>query len=167
VFPVYALVVAEGGAKLTDLTNPGEKKDAKAPFEMSSSSSASAASANYGDGTSASLVNNIFQAKKLTIARLASTLLTGLDLPVVDMTGLTGKYDFSIVLSEEDYRGLRAQTALNAGVAISPENLQAVSAADNSTLYAGLRDLGLKLELRKMPMPVLIVDSILKSPTEN
>jgi hypothetical protein len=37
----------------------------------------------------------------------------------------------------------------------------------NSSLHAGLRDLGLKLEPRKAPLPGLVIDSILKSPTEN
>jgi len=38
---------------------------------------------------------------------------------------------------------------------------------DYVSLFSGLRAVGLKLEPRKAPLPVLVVDSILKSPTEN
>ena len=68
--------------------------------------------------------------------------------PVVDSTGLNGSYDFELKWTG---RGQLAQAGDN-GITI-------FDAVDNQ--------LGLKLELKKTPMPVLFVDSVNEKPTEN
>jgi uncharacterized protein (TIGR03435 family) len=123
--------------------------------------------ANYGHGSLYSLADNKFEGKKLTMARLAGILSVSLDRPVIDMTELTGIYDFSIPVPEEDLRGMISRAFLNGGGVLPPEAIRHLDELDNASLYAGLRSLGLKLEQRKAPLPVLVVDSILKSPTEN
>jgi uncharacterized protein (TIGR03435 family) len=68
--------------------------------------------------------------------------------PVVDSTGLKGARDF-------DFRyNSRRQLALAGGQAIT-----LIDAVD--------KQLGLKLELRKIPLPVLVVDSVNQEPTNN
>jgi len=167
VLPVYALVVMEGGSKLKNAAESEEQPDSQGAIEIATSSNSTGINADYGNGTSASLTGNKFAATKLPMARFAATLLTGLSLPVIDMTGLTGKYDFAITLSDEDTRGLRIQTSLNFGGTVSPESRQFLESVDFASLYEGLRVLGLKLEPRKVAVPVLVIDSLSKTPTEN
>lgn len=166
-FPVYALVVAAGGATLKDLTEAGETTDAKDPVEASGYGGPQGGGGNYGNGSSYSLADNRFECKKLTTARIANVLSSFLDRPVVDITGLKGKYDISVNLAADDYRGMLFRSAVNAGVAFPAETLRFLDGVDNASLYEGLRAVGLKLEPRKAPLQVMAIDSILKSPTEN
>jgi len=80
-----------------------------------------------------------------TLRGLDSRYLTG---PVADQTNLTGAWDFD--LKWTDKRGLS-----DAG-------------ADGITLFSAVdRQLGLKLEPGKVPMPVLVVDRVNEKPTAN
>jgi uncharacterized protein (TIGR03435 family) len=71
------------------------------------------------------------------------------DRPVIDRTGLTGKYD------------VRLQFAPS-GVPTLSNVQQAVE-----IFTALIEQLGLKLEPGKGPVEVLVVDSVSKQPTEN
>jgi uncharacterized protein (TIGR03435 family) len=74
--------------------------------------------------------------------------------PVVDRTGLTGKYDFTLEYSQERKSSPGADplgTVVDAG----PNIVDAV------------QQLGLKLESKKAPIDVLVIDHIDKVPTEN
>jgi uncharacterized protein (TIGR03435 family) len=77
-----------------------------------------------------------------------------LDGPLNDATGLTGKYDYTIFWS------MTAQTAaldpLAAGEPDGPSIFEAVE-----------QQLGLKIEKRKGPEQVLVIDHVEKKPTEN
>ena len=123
--------------------------------------------ANYSDGASYDLRDGKFDAKKLTMTRLAAILTNSMDLPVVDKTGLTGKYDMSFPLPDDEIRGMISRAFLAAGGTGSPEMLKFLDGLDDASLYDGLNSLGLKLERRKLPVPVMVIDSILKTPTEN
>jgi len=83
-------------------------------------------------------------------------------LPALDMTGLQGGYDFTLNFSPiEQVRGpLPEQGAANAGVAIDPTG--ALSLMD-----AMRRQLGIRMEETKRPVPVLVIDSINEKPLEN
>ena len=72
-----------------------------------------------------------------------------LDRPVLDRTGLPGLYDFTI-----DASGLPTPT--------HPEGEGGIS-----IFTAVQRDLGLKLEARKEPVSILVIDSVNKNPTAN
>jgi len=75
--------------------------------------------------------------------------------PVVDLTGLDGAYDFTF-----SYSGVAAFQANVASGSNDPNG--AVS------LFEALeKELGLKLEVQKHPMPVLVVDHIEQKPTDN
>jgi uncharacterized protein (TIGR03435 family) len=69
----------------------------------------------------------------------------------VDKTGLDGLYDFTI-----DTSGLNSFNPQTADDATGPSIFTAVQA-----------DLGLKLESRKEPIKVLVIDSANKVPTKN
>ncbi len=73
--------------------------------------------------------------------------LTG---PVVDQTGLKGAWDFDLMW--DDKRGL---LALPAG-------------DERTTIFEAVdKQLGLKLEPQKVPMPVLVIDRVNEQPTAN
>lgn len=80
----------------------------------------------------------------------------------IDKSGLTGGYDFTLNFSPiEQVQGARPELgATNAGVALDPTGAL-------SLLDAVRRQLGIRLEETKRPVPVLVIDSINETPTEN
>jgi uncharacterized protein (TIGR03435 family) len=89
--------------------------------------------------------NQVITATRYTVADLARNLsFIGADRPVVDQTGLTGEYDFRIEAS--------------------PRRI--LEFGEISVYTAVQEQLGLKLEPRRAPVQVLVVDRFEK-PTEN
>lgn len=87
----------------------------------------------------------------------AYSLTTLLDRPVLDKTGLTGQYDFTVSYTAELAPG------------ISPDRLVNGAPLDTSgpSIFDALRDqLGLRLEPQKGPVPILVIDHVEK-PSEN
>ena len=82
--------------------------------------------------------------------------------PAIDKTGLRGGYDFMLNFSPiEQVQGPRPEAgAANTGVALDPTG--ALSLQD-----AVRRQLGIRLEETKRPVPVLVIDSINETPTDN
>jgi uncharacterized protein (TIGR03435 family) len=76
-----------------------------------------------------------------TMAELAALLSDPLKSPVVDKTGLTGRYDFTL-----DYSG---------------------GDDEESATISAVQGIGLRLEGRKIPVQVLVVDRAEKKPVEN
>lgn len=72
--------------------------------------------------------------------------------PVVDQTGLAGRYDFDMKFAAND-----------AELKQTMERME----ADQSSFAPALQDLGLKLDSLKAPVEVVIVDRAAKIPTEN
>jgi uncharacterized protein (TIGR03435 family) len=165
-FPVYVLEVNPGG-KLKDVSDTAEALDAKAPTEVNAQGSAAGVSASLPGGASFTFADNKFVAHKIAMTSLADILSRFMDKPVVDMTGLPGRYEVSLSLSEDDYRGMLIRSAINAGVALPPEALRYLATISDTSLHGALRANGLKFENRKAPLPVVVVDSVLKTPTEN
>jgi len=87
------------------------------------------------------------------------------DHPIVDLTGLTGSYDF--VLTWSDRNRFRP-----ANLPADPTQQPAAAAGSTDptgaiTFFEGVEKLGLKLTLQKHPMPVVVVDNLNRTPTEN
>ena len=87
--------------------------------------------------------------------------------PVEDKTGLDGSYDFTLTFTPIGLlngggrgRGGDGAPAAGGGDVLDPSGGLSVFDAVN-------RQLGLKLEMRKRPMKVLVIDSILEKPTDN
>jgi uncharacterized protein (TIGR03435 family) len=100
-------------------------------------------------GVTPALVGTCTNMPAANIAQLLHNMASDyLNKPVIDQTGLTGRYDIEIKWSRKD---ALAQTGSN-GTSI-------FDAAD--------KQLGLKLELKTSPIPVLFVDSALETPTPN
>ena len=97
--------------------------------------------------------NGRMTATSTTIESLTSCLTNEVRHPVLDKTGLTGHYDFKLRWTPED-----------APVAPGVDGDADTSAPD---LFTALQEqLGLKLESRKEPMDVIVIDHIEK-PSEN
>jgi uncharacterized protein (TIGR03435 family) len=165
-FPVYGLVLAKGGLKLTPL--PEDPEDAKASaVDVNVKGGPSGVSIDFGRGSSFSLGSNKFEIKKLTMAQFADSLSRFADRPVVDMTETAGKFDFSIDMTPEDYRSMLIRIAVKNGVNLPVEALRMMQEVAGDSLFQSLQAVGLKLETRKAPLDVLIVDRAAKAPTEN
>ena len=89
------------------------------------------------------------------------------DRPVMDMTELKGTYQVALELTMEDMRGV----VRTAGVMLPPGGGAAVAetASDPSggSIFSSLQQMGLKLEPRKAPVDLIVVDHVEKVPTEN
>lgn len=128
-YQVYVLGPGKNGSKLQESTSTGEANIEARPDR-------------------ASVV-----VERTPLSQIVDMLTAVLGAPVVDMTGLKGKYDITINIA--DYM---AEMQSTGGAPADP--LAVVKAALE-------QQLGLKLESRKMPLEALIVDSAVKIPTEN
>jgi uncharacterized protein (TIGR03435 family) len=168
-FPVYALEVAKGGLKmLVNASDPdAAKADANTPVNTNVSGSAQGVSINFGRGSSYTFANNRFEAKKLTMANLARGLELYTDRPIVDRTDLTGTYDFTLEITAEDYQAMLIRAAVTAGLTLPPEALRLLDGASLPSLFDAMQKVGLKLDARKAPLDVLVIDEARKTPTDN
>ena len=98
----------------------------------------------------------VLEATRMTMSELAVALTRNIGKPVIDRTNLPGIYQFTIKLPL-DFRLLaierRARTIPDDPSGVSP--LTAVG------------ELGLKLDARRVPVDVLIVDQVRRIPAEN
>jgi uncharacterized protein (TIGR03435 family) len=127
--PVYVLTVAKNGPKLQ------EAKDARHGIA----------------GRPRSI-----ESKGADMPALAATLARRLGRTVIDKTGLTGLYDFTLTFSPID------APAVGPAGQLSPET----DSAEPSIFTALQAQLGLKLESSKGPVAVLVIDRAEK-PSEN
>src|SRR5262249_6061878 len=139
----------------------------KAPVQVTATGGPGGTTVRLGPGSYFSFANNKFEGKKLTMSGLAETLGRFTDRPIVDMTELKGNYDFTLEFTAEDYRAMLIRSAIAAGVALPPEALRALEVSSGDSLLAAVQMLGLKLEPRKAPVDVLVIDHVEKTPTEN
>jgi len=137
--PVYALVVAKGGPKLKE--NPGTA-GGRQGIGMRPGGQA--------NGTAAPL------------ALLANLLSNVLSRPVIDRTGLTGKYDFELKWTPDAGQEIGPPGGLPPGVVPPPP-----PDPNGPTIFTALQEqLGLRLESAKGPMEMIVVDRVEK-PSEN
>jgi uncharacterized protein (TIGR03435 family) len=132
--PVYALVVGKSGPKLT----PSVDQDARPGLFFSRP--------------------GVLPARSATMADFAHVMQSAvLDRPVVDQTGLSGRYDFILKWTPDPFQ------FSGMGIKAPPP---AADAADPDLFTAIQQQLGLKLESVKAPVEVLVIDHVEK-PSEN
>lgn len=168
-FPVYVLEVAKGGLKMQAAGPDPDpaNADAKTPLTITGSGNAQGVSVNLGRGASYTFANNKFEGRRLTTALIAATLERFVDRPIVDATDLKGTYDITLEVTPEDYRAMLIHAAVAAGVSLPPEALRLLDGASTPSLFDSLQRAGLKLDARKAPLDMMIVDDGRKTPTEN
>jgi uncharacterized protein (TIGR03435 family) len=102
---------------------------------------------------------------KVSIARMADVLANLMDRPVIDMTGLSGTFDIELNWAPDASEPNRFMKELGPGP--NPEPAHAES-SDNPSIFVALQEqLGLRLEAKKSPVEILVIDHIEKVPTEN
>jgi uncharacterized protein (TIGR03435 family) len=94
------------------------------------------------------------------------------DRPVVDLTGLNGSYEVAVDLGELDAMNVAMSTMsflAGAGGDGGAATMPGANLADpaGSSIFSSIQNLGLKLEPRKLPLEMLVVDHIEKTPTAN
>jgi uncharacterized protein (TIGR03435 family) len=148
VMPMYALVVAKSGFKLKPLEGEPEGR----------MSMTIAPKGRQMSGPT-------------TLAALSGGLSRMMDRPVVDLTGIQGTYqvDLEWVPDESEGGGMMAKMHGMAAQAGGVGEAHGEAADPNGlSLFGALQEkLGLKLEARKSPVDILVVDGAEKIPTEN
>jgi uncharacterized protein (TIGR03435 family) len=164
-FPVYALVVAKNGPKLKESppdSSAEASPGAKGSVDINITTGRGGGVIDMGNGSSIGYGRDRLEAKKVTLSALAGAVERLLDRPVVDMTGIGGTYDFSLEYSWDEVRSLVRSTSGGA------RELPAGAVADSgNSIFTSLAAFGLKLEPRKAPIEVIVVDRIERTPTEN
>ena len=154
--PVYALVVGKNGPKMKeaeaapDTSGPGAGRQSPVPAG-GSVAGVECGATNETPAATGWMINkgpNHVEGHAMNMVSLANTLAFTLGYRVIDQTGLKGNYDFDLDYAPEE--GQR-----------TPETIVA------SLLNAVQSQLGLKLEGRKGPVELIVVDHIEKTPTEN
>ncbi len=169
-FPVYGLIVGKGELKLKEPPADAPVEGGEPPQRIANvavSGSNAGTTVTYGNGSYFTIGDNKFVGRKLPLAIIADALARFADRPVVDMTNLKGNYDFSMEFSPEDFRAMMIRAAIAQGAVLSPEAVKLVDASSGDTLFTAVEALGLKLDSRKAPLEMLVIDQALKTPTEN
>jgi uncharacterized protein (TIGR03435 family) len=159
--PLYELTVAKGGPKLKPSTADASLSPQPPPTPWKMTPDSEGFPNLRPGGTSLAVIGDHWRAQWINepIAELVSHLSVELHAPVIDKTGLEKKYD--IVLSWMDPRG--TEPARNDG-----STPVVASDPGGPTLEAAvLAQLGLKLEKKKGPVDVLVIDHAEKLPTDN
>jgi uncharacterized protein (TIGR03435 family) len=107
----------------------------------------------------------------VTMDGLAAELSNGFDRPVIDQTGLKGKYDLKLRYDPSSMPGGRGgpKDALDpAPAGGDPANRISPGEDAPPSIFKALQEqLGLKLEARKGPVDLLVIDHVQKTPTQN
>ena len=98
--------------------------------------------------------------KDVSMNLFARNLTTLIGRPVLDETGLNGRHNVAV-----EYTGFDA--ANGTGFRVVGGAPLPAEAEPGLSLFTSIQELGLKLEPRKVPGEMVIVDRIEKTPTEN
>jgi uncharacterized protein (TIGR03435 family) len=132
-FSVYVLVAGKNGPKVHESTTEGETSIETNQKQMSVS------------------------VQRAPVSQLVEMLSNVLRAPVIDMTGLKGRYDVAVNV-----------TKYAADMAAQGKSVEATPMDPLALIAMVLQgELGLKLEAKKMPLDLLIVDHAEKAPVEN
>jgi uncharacterized protein (TIGR03435 family) len=93
-----------------------------------------------------------------TVGQLVDFVAKELRVPVVDQTGLTGRYDY--FLDIEPYFSEESRKAMGPNGGPPPD-------ANAIIAVAMQKELGIKVEAKKVPVEIIVVDHTEKTPTEN
>ena len=142
--PAYTLVIAKTGSKLQE----GKPGDTYANGYRDSGG-------RGGPGTVQIKGRGGLVAQGAPIVNLAGMLSWLLGHNVVDRTGLTGKYDFTLQWTPDEGESPMLSNATSAANAQPPPD------PNGPSLFMALQDqLGLKLESKKGPVEIIVIDHL-------
>ncbi|MBZ5676402.1 MAG: TIGR03435 family protein [Acidobacteriia bacterium] len=166
--PIYALMIGKPPLKIQESApDPNAPIAPKGTANVSASGSAAGVSVDLGNGSYYTFNNGKFEVKKVTMDMLARQLERYVDRPIVDITDLKGTYDLTFSVTTEDYQAMLIHAAVNAGMMLPPQVLRLLDNGSIASLMDGLQQLGLKIDARKAPLDVLVIDQLSKTPTDN
>jgi uncharacterized protein (TIGR03435 family) len=109
-----------------------------------------------------------------TMEGLAAQLSNRFDRPVIDQTGLKGKYDLRLRYDPSSMPGGRGSPIMlkdgpgPTPAGGDPANRMAPEGDPPASIFNALQEqLGLKLEAKKGPVDLLVIDHVEKTPTDN
>ena len=183
--PIYALTVAKGGPKIKESPKDDQAQGAAPPPQDLAIQRADGppgpppigrdgmprmAPGRRGEMMMFGPNGFRMQGSHETMATLADVLSNQLGRPVVDATGLTAEYDYTLNFSPEGLQGMRGMPMLMGGgpIGAGPAPEGGHEAETGPSLFTAVQEqLGLKLDSRKGPVDLIVVDSAEKTPTEN
>ena len=178
-YPVFALVAAKSGAKLkTADPNNAFPVPPGAPRPPAPPSGGSGAANTSPEGQTRMMMTpsgGKVEARAITTARLAEMLSNYVGRPVLDETAIDGKYDFSLDVAPEEManssamKGMPMMEAMRkGGDAAGPGRGGPEAGAEpHGSIFQSIQSYGLKLESKKAPVDIIVIDSAEKSPAEN
>lgn len=120
--PIFAMVVGKSGLKLQDSKN------------------------SCGEDGCINVAPGEFFAMYATLDDIAATLSNMVDRPVLNQTGLAGRYDVRLKFDPSSMKRFDGQTVPN-------------TSTDDPSIFVAFEDVGLKLEPRRAVVQTLVVDS--------
>ncbi len=188
--PIYALLVAKNGPKLKEsVEDPNAPPAPDFPFADGGGGKAvqhadSGPVMRKGDpatgppapprGAMRMMVNNgrmKMVSDGQTMARFVDMLGTQVDRPVIDMTGLKGAYDISLEFAPDMALMQSKMAALGApppGLGRGGPDADSPDGQNAPGIFTALQEqLGLRLDPKKGPVDLLVIDSVERTPTAN
>jgi uncharacterized protein (TIGR03435 family) len=180
---VYELLVDTGGLKMTEVApldeltpeipndNPGKSPSGSISETVDGPIRSEMITLGYRTTTTRARYDRVFterrsqiiDAARISIAEFASMLTTTMDQPVIDKTGLTGLYRFTVELPP-DATSVRRLMALGITTTVQGTPL---TDPTGFSVFKAVEGLGLKLEQRRSPVDVVVVDKLNTTPTPN
>ncbi len=152
--PGYALVIAKNGPKLHD-AKPGDTY----PNGIKGPDGQPGQGLMIMGGMGGPLTG-----QGINIENLVRVLSQQLGRTILDETGLTGKYDFTLQWTPDERTG--PMSAATQGGGSRSDDAPPPDASGPSIFTAMQEQLGLKLESRKVPVEMLVIDHV-EAPSEN
>jgi len=178
---VYALTVMKSGLKLQE-SAPDDAAassggpavpQAAAPTDGSAQVRVNVTSDSGGMVQQASPNGNVkflprengmrLELTKMNSTGMVDTLGRFVERPVIDMTDLKSRYDLTVDVGWGDMMAM----ARAVGMTIPMQAPPAAMDPGSSAVFTAIQQYGLKLEPRKAPIEMLIVDHVEKTPTDN
>jgi uncharacterized protein (TIGR03435 family) len=110
---------------------------------------------------------SVINATRMTMAELVTLLEQTLVQPVVDNTGLKGIYQFTVELPRSSLENQLSEAMERARAARAGGPPPGSSAPPGAPSVKFVETLGLKLEKKRVPVEVIVLDKIARTPTEN
>src|ERR1039457_4817815 len=186
--PMYALVVGKGGAKLKESVDENATASGAAPpppggdralpamprMKVGADGMPQLPSGAGKYGMTTMMTNGRLRAvgNRQPVAALTELLGNLLGVPVVDATGLKANYDFTLDFAPDSINGPMGMMPPpppphDGAIGGGPPMASAPDMGGPSIFTALQEQLGLKLEQRKGPVDLLVIDRLEKVPTEN
>lgn len=155
-FQVEELVVAKDGHKLKDTTVEDPNADGPPKMDKNGVLTGPGFVTMIRMGSGGPSAHTV--AKAQTLSRLTVLLTSQVGRPVLDKTGLTGRYDFELEYTPN----------LPPGQLMPPPGAAETASEPGPSLAEAVqKQLGLKLEANKAKLDVVVIDKAEKAPTAN